>query len=80
MSGIVALMLERKADLGQDAVRKVLTSTARDLGPKGIDPQYGAGLVDAYAAVRCLEPDAATTAARELPVTTGVRASPVSFR
>jgi hypothetical protein len=80
VSGIVALMLERKADLGQDAVRKVLTSTARDLGPKGIDPQYGAGLVDAYAAVRCLEPDAATTAARELPVTTGVRASPVSFR
>jgi subtilisin family serine protease len=76
VSGIVALMLERKPDLGHDGVRKVLTTTARDLGPKGIDPQFGAGLVDAYAAVRCLEPVPAPTAARELPTTTGVRGGP----
>ena len=61
VSGIVALMLERKPDLDQDGVRKALTATARDLGPKGVDTQFGAGLVDAYRAVRSLEPASATT-------------------
>jgi subtilase family protein len=56
VSGIVALMLERKPDLSPDSVRKALTSTARDLGPKGMDTQFGAGLVDAYLAIRSLEP------------------------
>jgi subtilisin family serine protease len=62
VSGIAALMLERKPNLGHDAVRRALTSTARDLGPRGVDPQFGAGLVDAYRAIMSLEP--ATTGAR----------------
>jgi len=59
VSGIAALMLERKPDLGPDGVRKALMATARVLGPRpknGVDPQFGAGLVDAYAAIRALEP------------------------
>ncbi len=58
VSGIAALMLERRPDLGYDGVRKALIATARDLGPKGVDPQFGAGLVDAYRAILSLEPAA----------------------
>ena len=35
VSGIVALMLERKGDLTPDKVRDILLATAKDLGPKG---------------------------------------------
>jgi subtilisin family serine protease len=64
VSGIVALMLERKPDLTPDGVKKALTSTARDLGPTGLDTQFGAGLVDAYQAIRSLDPAIATTGAK----------------
>ena len=30
-------------------------STARDLGPRGVDPLFGAGLVDAYKALMSLK-------------------------
>ena len=52
MSGVVALLLEAKPGLTPQAVRKALLSTARDLGPKGRDDQFGAGLADAYGAVQ----------------------------
>ncbi len=61
VSGAVALLLERRPDLDPDAVRRILTATARDLGPKGTDSQFGAGLVDAYQAVLAIEPPAAAT-------------------
>jgi hypothetical protein len=51
VSGIVALMLERKSDLTPDQVRGILMTTAKDLGPKGRDPLFGAGLADAYGAL-----------------------------
>jgi subtilisin family serine protease len=51
VSGIVALMLERKGDLTPDNVRDILMATAKDLGPKGRDPLFGAGLADAYGAL-----------------------------
>lgn len=56
ISGVIALMLERKPDLTPAAVRHVLATTAKDLGPKGIDDQFGAGLADAYLAVTATEP------------------------
>src|SRR5262249_10646679 len=56
VSGPVALLLERKPALDPASVRRILMSTARDLGAKGIDPLFGAGLVDAYQAVRAVEP------------------------
>jgi hypothetical protein len=60
-------MLERKPDLGHEGVRKALTGTARDLGPKGADAQFGSGLVDAYEAIRSLEPATTGAAARVVP-------------
>ena len=51
VSGIVALMLERKGDLTPDKVRDILLVTAKDLGPKGRDIMFGAGLADAYGAL-----------------------------
>ena len=58
VSGAVALLLERKPDLDPEAVRRTLMATARDLGPKGLDPEFGAGLVDPYQAILSLPPGA----------------------
>ena len=46
VSGVVALMLERDPTMKPDDVRKILESTAIDLGAKGKDRLYGWGLVD----------------------------------
>jgi subtilisin family serine protease len=54
VSGVVALMLERDRTLDPAEVRRLLTSTARDLGPPGPDDQFGAGLTDAYGALTAL--------------------------
>ena len=54
VSGIAALILEREPGLSPDSVRRVLLSTARDLGPRGRDKDFGAGLADAYEALRSL--------------------------
>jgi subtilisin family serine protease len=51
VTGVAALILERKPDLNPDQVRAILQSTARDLGPKGQDPFFGAGLVNAHRAL-----------------------------
>lgn len=56
VSGVVALILERKPNLDPDSIRKVLLATAKDLGPVGPDEQFGAGLADAYQALLALEP------------------------
>jgi subtilisin family serine protease len=63
ISGVIALMLERNPSLTPDAVRRALISTARDLGPRGLDPTFGAGLVDAYQAVLSVVPVAPAAAA-----------------
>lgn len=63
VTGVAALVLERQPQLNPDGVKKVLLSTARDLGPKGRDDEFGAGLADAYQAVMSLETKAADTAA-----------------
>jgi subtilisin family serine protease len=54
VSGIVALLIQLQPGLTPDEIRKILQSTALDLGPKGIDEQFGAGLADAQRAVRSL--------------------------
>ena len=51
VSGIVGLMLERRGDLTPSQVRGILLATAKDLGPKGRDALFGAGLADALAAL-----------------------------
>jgi hypothetical protein len=61
VSGLVALVLERRPDLDIDAVRKLLMESAVDLGARGRDPVFGAGRVDAPAALARAAP---VTAAR----------------
>jgi subtilisin family serine protease len=51
VSGIAALMLQHEPQLKPDQVRAILIATARDLGKKGRDDDYGAGLIDAFRAV-----------------------------
>jgi subtilisin family serine protease len=51
VAGIAALVIQRAPALTPAAVRNVLVSTAKDLGPRGKDPEFGAGLVDAYQAI-----------------------------
>jgi subtilisin family serine protease len=51
ISGVVALLLERKPDLSPADVRRLLMATAADLGPRGRDDMFGAGLIDAVRAV-----------------------------
>jgi len=68
VSGTVALLLERRPDLDPEGVRKALMTTAHDLGPNGVDPQFGAGLVDAYQAVLSVEPRTTGAAVTALPV------------
>lgn len=62
ISGIVALMLQREPDLTPEKVRAILMRTARDLGDKGRDPLFGAGLADAYGALMAEKPPVATAA------------------
>jgi subtilisin family serine protease len=56
VSGTIALLVERKPDLTHDDARRILMSTAHDLGAPGYDPHFGAGLVDAYRAVLSIAP------------------------
>ena len=70
ITGVIALLLERNPGLTPDAVRRVLMGTARDLGAPGMDPLFGAGLVDAYQALMAIIP--AGPAADAAPATSGV--------
>jgi subtilisin family serine protease len=52
VSGVVALLIERNPALAPADIRRILMRTATDLGPKGRDRDFGAGLVNALQAVR----------------------------
>lgn len=54
VSGVAALLLERHPDAAPSSVKQLLESSARDLGPPGKDPVYGAGRVDALRALEAL--------------------------
>jgi hypothetical protein len=79
ITGVIALMLERNPSLTPEAVRRALVSTARDLGAPGIDPLFGAGLVDAHRAVMSVMPAApeanAAPAGGATPASTAGQAS-----
>jgi subtilisin family serine protease len=66
VTGLLALVLQKRADLTLADARRLLSESARDLGAAGIDPDFGSGLVDARRTVeRALdgEPGAAQVAA-----------------
>lgn len=56
VSGVAALMIARNPEISSADVRATLMSTARDLGPKGRDDQFGAGQADAFSAVSAVTP------------------------
>ncbi len=51
VSGVAALVMTRERSMSADQVAARLRTTATDVGPPGIDPYYGWGLVDAAAAL-----------------------------
>lgn len=51
VTGIIALLMERNPQLTTEMIRRVLVKAARDLGAKGQDHDFGAGLTDAYGAL-----------------------------
>jgi subtilisin family serine protease len=61
VSGVAALMVQGHPELTPAQVREALVRTARDLGKPGRDDFYGAGLIDAAAAVAAASEAAATT-------------------
>lgn len=56
VSGVAALLIERNPSLTSAQVRAILMRTAKDLGPKGRDRDFGAGLVNALDAVTSAKP------------------------
>lgn len=51
VSGLAALVLSANSSLGADDLRAIIEQTADDLGTVGWDPLYGAGRIDAGAAL-----------------------------
>jgi Subtilase family len=63
VSGVAALLIERNPSLTPGDVRRILTRTAKALGPRGSEREFGAGLVDAYQAVSSARSSGVTAAA-----------------
>jgi subtilisin family serine protease len=59
VSGVAALLMARNPNADAATIRAILQSTARDLGPKGRDDQFGWGLVDPLKALTSLDAQAA---------------------
>lgn len=51
VSGVAALLVGSRRATSPAEVRAALLSSAQDLGPRGWDPAYGAGLVQAWSAL-----------------------------
>lgn len=56
-AGVAALMLEMNPTLSPAGIDSLLEQTARDLGAVGKDVVFGAGIIDAYAAVSAVPTD-----------------------
>jgi subtilisin family serine protease len=50
VSGAIANLIHTAPDRSADDIEKALATTARDLGPKGRDKDFGYGLLDIKAA------------------------------
>jgi subtilisin family serine protease len=51
VTGVAALLLQKPRSLNPAAAQQILESAASDLGPRGKDPQFGSGRLDAFAAL-----------------------------
>src|SRR5258707_3788405 len=54
VSGVAALLIARKPSLTPEEICAILVRTAKHLGYRGINPQFGAGLVDPLKALELL--------------------------
>ncbi len=63
VSGVAALLVGARPGLGRAELRRALLASARDLGSRGRDAEYGAGLVQARDALARIHPDVASTTA-----------------
>ncbi len=54
VSGIVALLLERDPGLAPGSIAELISNGSHDLGPKGRDDQFGAGLVNALQSLQAV--------------------------
>jgi subtilisin family serine protease len=54
VSGIAALLLERDSSMGTTAVAEAIAAGADDLGPAGRDDDFGAGRINALAALKSM--------------------------
>ena len=61
VSGIVALLLERNPKLTPADIRRILTASAKRLGPGERDDNFGSGLIDPLRALQLADPRIATT-------------------
>lgn len=65
VTGIIAMMLERSPQMTPERAAKILTETAGDLGKPGRDSEFGAGRVDALAALESIVSRASEIGSRQ---------------
>ena len=75
VSGVVALMLERNAKLTPADVRRILTASAKRLGPAN---QFGAGLIDPLRAIEMATPRSAAAPATPRPAAAAATPRPTA--
>jgi subtilisin family serine protease len=68
VSGIVALLLERNPKLTPADVRRILTLSAKRLGPGERDDNFGSGLIDPLKALQLATPQTAAAPPPPAPV------------
>jgi subtilisin family serine protease len=68
VSGIVALLLERNPKLTPADIRRILTMSAKRLGPGERDDNFGSGLIDPLQALQLADPRTATTTPAPAPM------------
>jgi len=66
VAGAAALLKERWPQLGGRAIGRILLDTARDAGAPGVDPVYGAGILDVERAMQAQAPASSFAAAGEV--------------
>lgn len=74
IAGLVALLVEAKPLLTAQEARTAIETSARDLGPAGPDPDFGAGAADARGALDALGAPSSTPVAT-VPVAAGQTAA-----
>jgi hypothetical protein len=67
VSGIVALLLERNPKLAPADIRRILTASAKRLGPGQGDDNFASGLVDPLNALQLAEPHTAASIPQAAP-------------